>query len=213
MAKKLDHDALRIRTPIFRASFVNLLQPRKYDDGKQEYCGDIVLPEDDDFWADLEDRIEIVGDAYGRSLEELQDSGKYPIKTPKPFKGESEIRPEFQGMNTCTVRNRDPIPVLDQYGNPTQDRSLVYSGAWYYALVKPGWWKKNGGGVSVYGEMFVRADTPAGESDSSFGRGNVDVAKTFGDVIKGGGSASGSGEGGSGEGRRRRRRQRPADDE
>ena len=166
MAKKRggsDGEDLRLTTPEFRGSFVNLLKPRSFGDGDPKYTVTLVLPRTDPFWEKLERAID---KAAKKKFGTIPSNFHSPIRSGKELDLE-----EFRGMDFARLQSNEKPGVVDKNGNVLIERGEVYSGAWYRARIKPYAWefgKKRGVSIQVDNVLKVKDDDAfSGKADAA----------------------------------------------
>ena len=139
----------KIKTPVFRASFVHLTEPRTVGDGKPKYQITIVLPKNDPFWT------EKIVPAMEAAAEEK--FGQVPANFKKPVKDGNKILdddgnmkyPEFDGCYTLQASTEQKPDVCDRNLEPIMVAAELYSGAYYRASIRPYAWNHPTGGKGV----------------------------------------------------------------
>ncbi len=177
-SKKNKNKVLKLRTPKFRGSFVALAEPRAYGDNDPKYSLTIVLDKDDPFWDKLRKKCKAVA-------EKRWD--KIPSKLVLPIKdGDESDYADWEGCHTAIASSIDKPGIIDETGEQVTDRSELYGGRWYRAVVRPYAWeyaKFNRKGVSLNLDNVMIVECPEGEDDSPFS-GRADAADDFADFIR-----------------------------
>ena len=165
-ASKEDREKCKLITPPFRGSYVTLAKPRSIEGSEPEYSIMIVISKDHNFWnrfeaaqaAAIEQKFGDDVDLDGFKLPRKDGDGK---KSPDEWKGCFAVRAkckETQGRPGCVQLNED------QELEEIEDRSELYSGAWYRATIRlAGYDHPTGGqGIGVYLDnvMKVKDDQP-----------------------------------------------------
>jgi len=126
--------SLKLVTPEFRGSFVNLMKPRAFADGQDaKYSMTISVPKTDKFWTDLKNNMDSAC---------MTKWGEIPKKLKTFIKDgdEEDEKYNWQGMNLFTASNKDKpgIVVKSEQGLvEPMDESEIYSGAYYRASIRP----------------------------------------------------------------------------
>ena len=182
--KNDDKNALKLVTPPFRGSFVRLRKAEGYQGGGDKKFSIVIpLPEDDEFWTELEEKIDA---ACVKRWDTVPKKFKDPIR-----EGDDTDYEDFEGKLFVRASSEDRPGILDEDGESITDMEGVYSGRWYRAVVRPYAWQhpKSGKGVSLQLDNVLLVNAPKGESDEAFsGRG--DAADDFEGYIEGGGASS-----------------------
>jgi hypothetical protein len=150
-------DELKITTPVFRGSFVTLFNPRAMGDDDPKYSITIVLPKDSPFW----DKLDKITD---KCAKRKWDTIPKKLDTTVKDGDESEYE-EWEGCYAVPARSLDKPGIVDADCEPITDRSEVYSGAHYRAVIRVYAWfypKANKKGVSLQLDnvMKVKDDEP-----------------------------------------------------
>jgi hypothetical protein len=188
MAKK-DRDDLKITTPEFRGSFVTLKKPRAFGNSDPKYSITITLPDDDEFWDDLMDKVEAAA--------EKRWDGKIPKNMHIPIRhGDETEYEDWEGQKFCQAASEDRPGIIDVDGEDIIDFSELYSGAWYRASIRAYAWhypetNKKGVSLQLDNVMKIRDDEPFS--------GRSSAADDFAEFVAGGKDKSSS---------RRKRRER-----
>ncbi len=178
-------DKIRIKTPIFRGSFVNLIKPKKSvrEDGteKENYQMLIPLKKSDPatkaFIKELMDGIAKVSAAKHGTAIPIKRLKNCPIKDGDTFDNE-----DFHGHWCINVAANYRPQVCDKHGEILETTDDVYSGAWYKAMLSPwAYSNKFGKGVSINIESAVKV-----KDDARLGGGS-NAAEDFADDISEGG--------------------------
>lgn len=192
-------DKMFVKTPVFRGSFVSLVEPRsmKGDDGNEtepKYGLMIPLPRGDKktklFIAELEKAIiKAYTDKNGKCPTVKGKDGKirpnkdklkhYPIR-----KGESVGEEgNFDGMWCIRATTKFKPHFIDKTGEKLESEDELYSGAWYRVKLSVWAWAHptGGKGVSISLETGVKM-----KDDDRFGGGG-NAAEDFEDELEEGG--------------------------
>lgn len=177
---------LKIKTPVFRASFVNVFKPRKRGDKDPRYTVNVVIPKSEtDFWKEVKKKITLAAEA--------KFNGKVPENLVLPVQdGDKSKYEEWKGCYVfeAWTKLEDPPGASDMSGaNISQDKSKLYSGAYFKVTISPfGWFhedsKRKGVSFSFDNILFVRDGEPFS--------GRTSAADDFADDI----DADGGDEGG-----------------
>ena len=134
----------KIVTPVFRGSFVSLLEPKSLpgaEGSKPKYQITIVLEKDNAFWADLEKAMNDC--AMGKW-------GKIPPRMKSPVKdGDLMEREEFIGRFSVQASSINRPGIVGPDAKPIMDANEIYSGAYYRASVRCYAWEHPTGGKGV----------------------------------------------------------------
>lgn len=156
----------------FTGSFVHLSAPHAVNAGDEEkYSIMIVLPKDDPFWAKAEKIAKQTA---------AERWGKVPAKLQLTINdGDLTDDQNRAGCNYMTVSSKaDRRPeVVDRDRNPILDPSEIYSGASYYASLRPYAWTYGGKQGVSFGLNHVMK---VADGDRLDNRGSA--AKDFGDL-------------------------------
>jgi hypothetical protein len=157
---------VKLTTPEFRGSFVNLVKARAIEEGKEpKFSIMIVLPkgtpETTAFVAKLKKAID---DAYAAKHGKLVPAAvmkHYPIK--------DGATTGIEGMEKCiciTAANKYKPGAIDKAGNKLIAEEDLYSGAWYRASVSAWAWAHATGGkgcsINLESVLKVKDDTRIG---------------------------------------------------
>ena len=184
---------IKLTTPEFRGSYVNLIKPRaqKNDDGTlgdPKYGMLIALPKDHPdtkpFLIQLMAAIQqasaqahlVTG---GIAKEKLKH---YPIKDGKSIEGE-----QFENFYCIRVSSKNKPDAIDKTGRALISEDDLYSGAVYRVCISPfGWSNERGGkGVSI-GLMSVLKV----RDDEKFGGNGGDAKGDFSNFLEAGAAAT-----------------------
>lgn len=182
---------VKLKTPIFRGSYVHLLKPRKNKNKPGEpgkYQITIVLPKDKPetkkFIKDLEKlftqaMIEKLGKAIPFNVVK-----HYPVKDGDLPNEDGDTNEAHEGCWVITASNSYKPHVIGLEGQDLFEESEVYSGAWYRATVGVYAWKHESGtkGVSVDLKSVIKI-----KDDGRFGGGS-NAKEDFADDIQAGGT-------------------------
>lgn len=145
--------AIKLTTPEFRGSYVNLIEPRAVSDdpgAEKKYSMLIVLsktdPEAKAFVKKLEAAIQTASaEKHGKPIpkERLKH---YPIKD-----GDNDEKEDFHGHWLISASNKFKPGAIDLNGQKLISTEDLYSGAWYRASISCWAWDnpKGGKGVSI----------------------------------------------------------------
>lgn len=187
-ANQSEADSLRLTTPEFTGSFVNLIEPkeRTNEDGTKKkplYCITIPLDHDDPWWDKLDRMIEKAA---------IKKFGEVPKKLVTTRHDGDEMDgeyPEFEGKFMIEAGNDKRKPgllILDEDGDMSEvvDPDSIYSGARYVAIVRPGGWYHPGSkkkGVSLYLDNVLKVD-----DGERLGGSTPDAEEDFKGFVRGG---------------------------
>ena len=163
-----------IKTPEFRGSFVHLVEPEKFDDGKEGYGLTMVLPKDDPFWTKLQKAIDATAKTRFGSVPKAFNN---PIKDGDEPNKKGVVRDEWAGCFHAKLKTSKfnlGTDLCDIDLEKITERSAIYSGAYYRAKLTVGVWDhpQNGKGASLYldtvqktkdGEAFGKTSSAAGD--------------------------------------------------
>lgn len=134
----------KIVTPVFRGSFVSLLEPKSLpgaEGSKPKYQITIVLPKEDKFWAELEKAMTAC--AIGKWT-------KVPPRMKSPVKdGDLTEREEFIGRFSVQASSINRPGIVGPDTKPIMDADEIYSGAYYRASIRLYAWEHPTGGKGV----------------------------------------------------------------
>lgn len=171
---------VKLVSPKFRGSYVNVMKARAIGDGDPEYGMTIVLDKEDEEHMVF---LKKVKKEMARVAEEK--FGDIPVEKWKHYPisdGDDSEQEEFHGKWLIRTKNkRQPgILVLEEDGTrrAVEKESEIYSGAWYHASIRPYAYKNEfGKGVSISLNGVLKV-----EDDEQFG-GSFNEAD-FDDVSK-----------------------------
>lgn len=165
---------MKIITPTFRASYLNIFQPMPDPQGRHKYSVQMLFPKDSTDLAPLKKGIE---DAIKTKWGSLEKAPK-PLRTPlRDGDVEKEPGSVYEGMwflSASATEERQP-GLVDQKLQAIIDPSAVYSGCWmraqvsFYAYDKAG---NRGVGVGLQNLQLVRLDDRLdgrAKAESAFG--------------------------------------------
>jgi hypothetical protein len=146
--KKSKRDKVKLVTPVFRGSFVNLAKPKRVEkengDEKDEWSLLIAIPKDD---PEVDDFL----DNYRRMMQDAsaevhggdgltEDECKYPwVKD-----GDDKDWEDYDNLHGCWLINAKSnfeVDCMDRRGNKLYEGADLYSGAYYRATISPYPWK------------------------------------------------------------------------
>lgn len=137
-------------TPLFRAAYAHVFQPRATEEGKKaKYGVCMLLPKKDpkvrEFLKDLKVQCEKIAKEHNPKGIPKSVSW-WPLRD-----GDTEREgEEFQGMYFINAGSYRRPGVVDQDLNPIIDPEDFYSGCWAIATVNPYWYDSNGNkGVAI----------------------------------------------------------------
>lgn len=137
----------KLVTPVFRGSFVHLVEPKAPAAGADPvYSIAIVLPKDD---PETKKFMKALQDAVNAAAKEK--FGQVPKKLKKPWKDgdEEDDRPEWEGAWVVNAKSKSRPGVVDRALQPVMDAEQLYSGAYYRASVSEWCWQHEVGGKGV----------------------------------------------------------------
>lgn len=183
-----------VKTPLCRFSFVNLLKPRTFEEGKAPtYNCTLLFPKGTDISALQNAAVQAAVDEWGDKAKQMIKDGliKNPFLDGDGPQGLSKKTGErqkgFAGMTFVRVMSgQDYPPVLvNGQRRPITKAEEFYAGCWGYAVVNAFTWEnsKNGRGVSFSISMAQKV-----RDDEKLGGGAGDPDKYF-DVIENEGEA------------------------
>ena len=136
----------KLKTPVFRGSFVHLVEPKAPAPGAEpKYSMAIVLPKEDPVTKAFMKELSAM--VNGKATEKF---GKLPKKLKKPWKdGDAEDREEWDGCWVVNASNKSRPGIVGPDLQPVMDPEILYSGAHYRASISAWGWKHPTGGEGV----------------------------------------------------------------
>lgn len=177
-----------IKTPEFRGSFVSLVKPRAFEEGKEPtYQITIVLPKKDPatkkFIAEFLAAVKAASTAAHGVAIEPKKLKHFPIQD-----GDTKDIENFVGCYVIRASSRFKPSAVDKTGDKLETEDELYSGAWYRCKISVWGWKHTTGGkgVSVSVDSVLKT-----RDDDRFGGGS-NAADDFADDLEEGGGAGDS---------------------
>lgn len=181
--------AVKARTPLFRASYVHVWEPRQNSDPKKpaKYQMCLLFPKASTNFDDLKAAAKLAGVSYfgEQRFEALMadraGSGfKWPLRDgDTKYATNPEKYANYQGMFFINVNSKDRPGVVEIVGNkpvPILDQSQFYSGCWAVATVAFRGYEQDGGiGVGCYVNNICKMKDDVRLS------GNADAESDFAD--------------------------------
>lgn len=127
-ATRKKFEGIKVVTPVFRASYLTVFEPKAYEDGPEKYSVECLFDKDK---ADLDDmkakmkKIAVM--AWGK------DKAKWPKNFRWPFKdGDEKEDASEHYANHIYLRadSLQPVGIFDQEKNDIMDKREIYSGCY-----------------------------------------------------------------------------------
>lgn len=122
---------VKIKTPAFRASFMNVFKPRAAFEGKEpQYSVTMLFPKTTDLTDFKRGVRDVIVSTWG------EDKTKWPKNLRTPFKdGDEKNLQGYKGMTVVEARSKQKPGLVDQSLQEITSPDEVYSGCWMRATV------------------------------------------------------------------------------
>lgn len=124
---------IKVLTPYFRASFLNVFKPRAPFEGKPPvYSVQMLFPKEADLGPLKKAALELIVEKWG------SDKTKWPKGLRLPFKsGDEKNLENYKGMTVLECRSKQKPGLVNQKREDIIDETEIYSGCWMRATVTP----------------------------------------------------------------------------
>lgn len=185
----------KLMTPVFRASYANLLKPKQRKDAKPDdapkYSVLIVLSKKLNttkvFLAKLEKAMLAASlEKHGKPIPKNKLK-HWPIRDGDEENEDGDVDPNLAGCWCINASTKRKPQVVDKKGELLTSEDEVYSGAWFMATVRPWAWDNVTGGKGVSIELN---NLLKDRDDDSLAGGTSKATDDFADHISDDGEAS-----------------------
>ncbi len=170
---------VKVLTPMFRASFLNVFKPRASFEGKEpQYSVQMLFPKEADL-APLKKAVrEVIVGTWG------EDKTKWPKNLKTPFKDGNEKNLEsYANMTVVEARSKQKPGLVDKNRQEIIDADEVYSGCWMRATVNAYAYDVNGNrGVSLGLNNLQKMKDDTALSGKSNAKDDFDEVEELNDV-------------------------------
>jgi hypothetical protein len=139
MAKeKKSFEGMKVVTPTFRASYLNVFEPKAFEDGPEKYSVQMIWGKKQDGLVEFKKKVKAVAEkAWGK------DEKKWPKNFSWPFRDGDEVdsdmdaaaREVYAGQTYCNADSKQQPGIYDQNKEDIIDKRDFYSGCYARASI------------------------------------------------------------------------------
>lgn len=131
-AARKKFEGVKILTPIFRASYLNVFEPKAYEDGPEKYSVEMLISKDTDM-KDMKDKcFKLCVEAWGKDKAKWPKNFRLPWKDgdKKEMDDGSEPPEHYTNVLYARADSKNPPGIFDQDKNDIIDKREFFSGCY-----------------------------------------------------------------------------------